>query len=87
MTQIQKKMVLEIPDELVLRPVYSTDEFMLDVAVLLYQKRVLSLAAAADWVGLSRLAFQKVLKERAIWLHYAVEDLHEELATFEKLGA
>lgn len=62
---------------------YTVEEFRLDIAVMLYQKQIMSLARAAEWVGVSRIAFQKELKSRGIRLHYEVSDLHEELAAFE----
>ncbi|MBX2889625.1 MAG: UPF0175 family protein [Saprospiraceae bacterium] len=79
-------MVLEIPDRVLSHSKYTVEDFKLDVAVMLYQKQVMSLARAAEWVGLSRLEFQKELKDRDIHLHYEVSDLHEELATLEKIG-
>jgi hypothetical protein len=41
---------------------------------------------AAEWVGMLRIEFQKELKGRGVHLHYEVSDLHEELATLEKIG-
>ena len=79
-------MILEIPDRTLLHSRYTVDEFRLDVAVMLFQKEAMSLGRAAEWVGLSRLEFQKELKKRGVHLHYSVGDLHEELAAFEKLG-
>jgi len=79
-------MVLEIPDRVLSHSKYTVEDFKLDVAVMLYQKQVMSLARAAEWVGLSRVEFQKALKSRGIHLHYEVSDLHEELATLEKIG-
>ena len=79
-------MVLEIPDQILLRSRYSVEELKMDIAVMLYQKQMMSLARAADWLGLSRVDFQKELKFRSIYLHYEVSDLHEELATLEKFA-
>ncbi len=78
-------MVLEVPDHIFYRS-YTVGEFQMDVAVMLFQKRVLSLARAAEWVGMSRLEFQKELKKRGVYLHYDVQDLHEELDAFKKMG-
>lgn len=79
-------MVLELPDQILFQAKYTVEEFRLDIAVMLYQKQIMSLARAAEWVGLSRLEFQRELKTRGIHLHYEVSDLHEELAAFEKMG-
>ena len=79
-------MVLEIPDQALSKSKYTAAEFRLDIAVMLYQKQVMSLARAAEWVGLSRIDFQKELKAQGIPLHYDVSDLHEEMATLDKMG-
>ena len=79
-------MVLEIPDQILSKSKYSATEFRLDIAIMLYQKQVMSLARAAEWVGLSRIEFQKELQNRAIHLNYEESDLEEELATLEKIG-
>lgn len=78
-------MVLEIPDHIFYKA-YTVSEFRLDVAIMLFQKRMFSLARAAEWVGMSRLEFQKALKTRGVYLHYEIQDLHEELEAFKKMG-
>lgn len=79
-------MVLEIPDQLLSGASYSAEKFKLDVAVMLYQKEVMSLARAAEWLGISRIAFQKVLHQSGTYLHYEISDLQEEMANFDKMG-
>lgn len=79
-------MVVEIPDRIIATSTYTVEEFKLDIAVMLYQKQVLSLGRAAEWVGLSRIEFQRALKSHGIPLHYEVSDLHEELSNLEKIG-
>lgn len=79
-------MVLEVPDHTLLKSKYSVAEFKLDIAVMLYQKQVMSLGRAAEWVGIPRIEFQKELKSRGIHLHYEVSDLQDEMEAFEKLG-
>jgi predicted HTH domain antitoxin len=85
--KIKKQMVLEIPDQILSHSKYTVAEFRLDIAIMLYQKQAISLARAAEWVGFSRLEFQKELKARAIHLlHYEISDLYEEMAAFRKTG-
>ena len=55
---------------------------MLDIAVMLYQNKRISLAKAASIVGLNRLEFQAVLADKGVYIHY---DLEADLKTLGKL--
>ncbi len=67
-------MVLEIPKEMISLPTYSEQDFKIDVAVMLYQRKVLTLARAAHWVDMTRFQFQKVLADRSVPINYGIED-------------
>lgn len=75
-------MTIEIPDEIVKREDYKIKDFMLDIAVMLYQNKRISLAKAASIVGLNRLEFQAVLADKGVYIHY---DLEADLKTLGKL--
>lgn len=75
-------MLIEIPDEIINKPEYSLEAFMLDVAVMLYEQERISLAKAARWVGMNRLEFQQLLAARGVTIHY---DLEGDLKTLEYL--
>ena len=67
-------MTIEIPDEIVKREDYKIKDFMLDIAVMLYQNKRISLAKAASIVvGLNRLEFQAVLADKGVYIHYDLE--------------
>ena len=57
-------MVLELED-LFQKNGYSEKEFRLDMAILVYQRNVASLARAAKLAGVSKQNFETVLEERA----------------------
>lgn len=78
-------MLLEIPDEILDQKEYSDTELKADIAVLLYQKQVITLARAARWLGVSRLAFQKILAERGIPLHYSLQDFETDLQSLKSM--
>ncbi len=79
-------MTIEIPDEIVKREDYKIKDFMLDIAVMLYQNKRISLAKAASIVGLNRLEFQAVLADKGVYIHYTIEDLNKELENLKKIG-
>ena len=79
-------MTIEIPDEIVKREDYKIKDFMLDIAVMLYQNKRISLAKAASIVKLNRLEFQAVLADKGVYIHYTIEDLNKELENLKKIG-
>lgn len=76
-------LVLDIPFKS--SPDYSERDLKIDLAVLLYQKRKISLAKAAEWCGLTRLEFQSAMSKRDVALNYSVEDLRHDVAVLDKL--
>jgi predicted HTH domain antitoxin len=80
------KMLIEIELPAKDTPQYSKQDLLTDIAVLLYQKEIYSLAKCARFCGRNRIEFQKTLADRGVYLHYSIEDLHQELETFKKLG-
>jgi len=76
---------VEIPESLLLSPpAYSVKELKVDLAVLLYRRKKMSLAKAASWCGLTRLEFQSAIAERGLELHFSEEDLQHDLRTLDK---
>lgn len=78
-------MIIELPDDFFAQKLYSEQELRTDVAVLLYQRRLVTLARAARWLGLSRLAFQKVLADRGIPINYSVADFQVDLQSLQSM--
>lgn len=69
-------MLIEIPDDILQSSqAIKPEDMQLEIAVWLYERRLVTLARAARWVGLSRLRFQKALAERRVAIHYTSEDL------------
>jgi predicted HTH domain antitoxin len=76
-------MLIEIPDEILRTPGYGKDELMVDLAVLLYQRKQFSLGKAAQLANQNRFEFQKTLAARGIAIHY---DLDIDLDTLHASG-
>jgi len=64
----------------------SKQAFLLEIALALYEKEILSLGKAAEMAGKHRLAFQKELSARKIPIHFTIEDVEHDLRTLEALG-
>lgn len=61
----------------------TEQEFLIDIACYLYDKKRLSMGKARALTGLNLLDFQKELGAREIDIHYSEEDLDKDL---ENLG-
>ncbi len=80
-------MVIEISDKVLEQIGMTEQEFLLEVAVALYEREILSLGKAARLAKMNRVAFQKALSERRIPIRYTSQDLDDDLKTLKRLGA
>ncbi len=77
---------ISIPEEYLSKPKgYSEKELKIDLAVLLYRRKMMSLAKAARWCGLSRLEFQQFLDDQNVEIHYSVAEFDKDMATLNQL--
>lgn len=79
-------MSVVIPDEILHTANMTAAELMLEVAVLLFEKKKLTLGQASRLAGVPQLQFQLVLASRQIPVHYDVADLEADLQTLSALG-
>jgi predicted HTH domain antitoxin len=76
---IQEKMPVTISDE-VLKAAHITEpELKKELALALFQQERLTLAQASRPAGLGQLAFQALMAERRIPIHYGVAEFREDL--------
>jgi len=78
-------MSLLISDEIINTTNYTEDEFRLEIAILLYQKKRFSLGQAAKFSGMLKIQFQKELANRKIPLNYDIEELKKDIQTLNTL--
>jgi len=78
-------MLLEIPDDILTQKSYTEQDLRTEVAVSLYQRRFIILERASRWLGINRLAFQKILADREIALHYSIADFQVDLQTLQSM--
>ena len=77
-------MALLISDEVVQQTQWSEDDFRMELAIFLYKRERMTLAQAADCVGMPGFLFQKELAKRKIPVNYSAEDLREDVETFQR---
>ena len=79
-------MSVTISDEVLMAAHISEPELKQELALTLFQQDRLTLAQASHLAELSQLAFQSVLAERQIPIHYGVEEFREDLRTLRRIG-
>jgi predicted HTH domain antitoxin len=78
-------MIINIPDQALQAAEISSEELLVDFAVYLYEKKILSIGQARKIAALDLLAFQKELAKRDVYIHFEIEDLEKDLANLESL--
>ena len=79
-------MTLNISDSILKSSGLTKDQLILEIAISLYERSILSLGKAALLANVHRIQFQKALADREISVHYSEKDLDEDLRTLDKLG-
>ncbi|MBW4494153.1 MAG: UPF0175 family protein [Oscillatoria princeps RMCB-10] len=75
-----------ISDDILQAAEMSESEFMLEIAILLFQKDKISIGKASHLAGMNLIEFQREIASRGICIHYDVEEFQEDLKTLRKLG-
>lgn len=79
-------MSLLISDELIQASGLSEAELLQELVLLLFQREKLTLGKASRILGVTQLEFQALLASRNLYVHYDVEDLHEDVKNLQELG-
>lgn len=79
-------MSLLISDELIQASGLSEAELLQELVLLLFQREKLTLGKASRILGISQLDFQAILASRGLYIHYDVDDLHEDVKTLQDIG-
>jgi len=72
-------MALVVSDYFLNKLETSADELLVDLACFLYEKRRMSFGKAKVLSDLNRVAFQKALGDRYIYMNYDEEELNTDL--------
>lgn len=84
--ETQSAMPVTIPDEFLEAAHLSGPEIKREIAVALFQQERLTQGQASRLAEISQQAFQRILAERRIPIHYRVEEFHQDLHTLRELG-
>ena len=79
-------MSVTISDDLLQTAGMMEEELKRELAVLLFQKKKLTVGQASHLAGMNQLEFQLLLAERQIPVHYGVPELEEDIERLRGLG-
>ncbi|GCL36171.1 MAG: UPF0175 family protein [Sphaerospermopsis sp.] len=79
-------MNITIPDEILESAQISTDDIKVELAILLYQQKRISIGQARHLAGMHLIQFQKEMASRGICINYGVEDFEDDIRTLKELG-
>jgi predicted HTH domain antitoxin len=79
--QLKEAMAVTISDEILAAAHISEPEVKQELAVALYQQERLTLGQASRLAEMTQLAFQALLADRQIPIHYGVEEFREDVRT------
>jgi predicted HTH domain antitoxin len=77
---------LTFPADLLETTALSQQELAVELAVALYQREKLTIEQAAHLAKMDRIAFQRLLASRDLYLTLDVDDLEQDIATLRSLG-
>lgn len=77
---------VEVPQEVGHAVRMDAEDLKRELAVHLYERGKLSFGKAREMAGMTIWAFQRLLAERNIPLHYDEADYEEDLETLRELG-
>jgi predicted HTH domain antitoxin len=68
------KITLDIPDEALQAQAISQSDWLREFAIALFRQELITLGTASAIAGIHQIAFQELLFERGINLHYDLAD-------------
>ena len=75
-------MLIEIPDTVLEYPL-DRNKMLLEIAIYLFEKDILTLGKAAELVGIPKMQMQNEIGGRGINMHYDEEMLENDLKAIE----
>jgi predicted HTH domain antitoxin len=80
------QITLTLPDRLSQTDAFNQVDWLREIAVALFQEERISLSLASKIAGMEVMAFQKLLGDRGICVHYDVEDLEQDVEHLRDRG-
>ena len=76
-------MILTIPDDLMIKSNLTESQLMVQLALILFEKNILTFGQARKLSGLDVISFQKELGANNIPIHYDIDDFKKDLINLQ----
>jgi len=83
---VQESGAVMIPEGVLASAHITATELLLELALLLFQQKKLTLGQASRLAGMGQLQFQHLLASRQIPVHYHIADFEADLRTLGEIG-
>lgn len=80
------QITLNLPDNLNQTENFNQSDWLREIAFALFQQERVSLSRASKIAGVELMAFQKMLADRGICVHYDVEDFEQDVQSLRGRG-
>jgi predicted HTH domain antitoxin len=80
------QITLNLPDSLSQTEIFNQNDWLREIAVALFQQERISLSCASKIADMEIIAFQKLLADRDICVHYDVDDLEQDVQHLRDRG-
>ena len=78
-------MGVQISEDILSQVNMTADEFLIEIAVHMYDIGKMSMGQARNFAGIDQITFQKEMSKRDVHIKYDIEDLEKDLKTIEEL--
>lgn len=73
------QITLTLPNSLSQTETFDQGDWLREIAIALFQQERISLSRASNIAGMELIAFQKLLANRGICVHYDVEEFEQDI--------
>jgi predicted HTH domain antitoxin len=78
-------MGVQIAEDVLRKVDMTADEFLIEIAVHLYDIGKMTMGQARNFAGIDQITFQGEMAKRDVYMKYSIEDFEDDLKTIEEL--
>ncbi|MBW4470468.1 MAG: UPF0175 family protein [Stenomitos rutilans HA7619-LM2] len=80
------QITLDLPDSLAQTHTFNQSDWLREIAIALFQQERITLSRASKIAGMDLMAFQTLIADRGICVHYDVEDFEQDVQHLRDRG-
>jgi predicted HTH domain antitoxin len=80
------QLTIDLPDNLTQTHSFNQTDWMREIAIALFQQERITLSRASKLAGIDLMAFQKLISDRGICVHYDIEEFEQDVQHLRDRG-